>query len=100
MLSPETISDVRRSYKTQLESELATTPSYVPTVSRLEEQWTGMVWPTSKDAIHDPATGVNESSLQKVGKASVAVPEGFVCIFISFQGLCDSFFSGNTLEAS
>ena len=88
MLSPETISDVRKSYKTQLESELARMPSYVPTVSRLEEQWTGMVWPTSKDAIHDPVTGVDESILQKVGKASVAVPEDFVRIFVSFQGFC------------
>ena len=44
-----------------------------------------MVWPTDEDAIHDPVTGVDESILQKVGKASVAVPEDFVRTFISFQ---------------
>ena len=80
MLSPETVSAVRKSYKALLESELARMPSYVPTVSRLEEQWSGMVWPTSKDANHDPVTGVDGFILQKVGRASVAVPEDFVRI--------------------
>lgn len=44
----------------------------------LQGQWTGMVWPASTDAIHNPLTGVERDILTKVGKASVAVPDGFV----------------------
>ena len=51
------------------------TPSYP---SLLEEQWKGMVWPRSKDAVHDPVTGVPLDTLEKVGKASVKVPESYV----------------------
>ena len=46
----------------------------------LEGQWSGMVWPTSSVAEHDPATGVDRAILDKVGKASVVVPEGFVSL--------------------
>jgi hypothetical protein len=36
------------------------------------------VWPADVKAQHDPDTGVDGEVLQKVGKASVTVPEGFV----------------------
>lgn len=78
MLSAEDVSDVRNSYKSYLESELAKAPSFVPTTSMLKEQWNGIVWPNSKESSHCPETGVEESILERVGKASVAMPEGFV----------------------
>lgn len=43
----------------------------------LEAQWTGMVWPESTEAISNPDTGVERDVLERVGKASVYVPEGF-----------------------
>ncbi|KAF8957827.1 Transketolase, pyrimidine binding domain-containing protein [Flammula alnicola] len=77
ILTPEAISSVRGSYKTHLEAELAKVPSYFPFASMLEEQWNGMVWPASVEAEHDPVTGVDREILERVGKASVTVPEGF-----------------------
>ena len=49
----------------------------------LDGQWQGMTWP--RDALKDadarsPDTGVRKEVLEEVGKASVAVPEGFVRI--------------------
>lgn len=44
----------------------------------LEDQWSGMVWPASKEANNDPDTGVDKKVLQDIGKASVTVPDGFV----------------------
>lgn len=43
----------------------------------LEAQWSGIVWPESSDAVPNPDTGVEREVLEKVGKASVRVPEGF-----------------------
>ncbi|KAF9479328.1 dehydrogenase E1 and transketolase domain-containing protein 1 [Pholiota conissans] len=77
VLTPEDINAVRSSYKGHLESELAKVPSYVPSASMLEGQWKGMVWPRSKDALHEPATGVDVDVLKDIGRASVKVPEGF-----------------------
>ncbi|PPQ70860.1 hypothetical protein CVT26_014083 [Gymnopilus dilepis] len=77
ILSMEDVSSVRTSYKAYLEEELTKVPTYKPSASILQDQWSGIVWPTSADANHDPATGVDREVLQKVGKASVAVPEGF-----------------------
>ncbi|KAJ3513296.1 hypothetical protein NLJ89_g3024 [Agrocybe chaxingu] len=78
VLTTEAVVSVRNSYKSYLEAELAKVPSYVPSASMLEKQWSGMVWPADAEAEHDPVTGVDKQTLQKVGKASVAVPEGFV----------------------
>ena len=36
-----------------------------------------MVWPQSRDAVHNPETGVNTELLKEVGRASVALPDGF-----------------------
>lgn len=44
----------------------------------LEDQWKGIVWPASAEANYDPETGVDRDTLTRIGKASVAVPDGFV----------------------
>jgi probable 2-oxoglutarate dehydrogenase E1 component DHKTD1 len=44
----------------------------------LKEQWKGIVWPNSQESNHRPETGVDKPILERVGKASVAIPEGFV----------------------
>ncbi|KAH9478201.1 putative 2-oxoglutarate dehydrogenase E1 component DHKTD1, mitochondrial [Psilocybe cubensis] len=77
VLTLEDINAVRTSYKSQLEAELARVPTYVPSASMLEEQWSGIVWPATPEAQHNPVTGVERDVLEKIGKASVAVPEGF-----------------------
>ncbi|KAK2467971.1 hypothetical protein APHAL10511_000266 [Amanita phalloides] len=71
------ISTVRNEYKAYLESELGNVTSYVPRAAILQDQWTGIVWPTSDKAEHDPATGVNQDILVRVGKSSVAAPSNF-----------------------
>lgn len=78
VLTPADINAVRSSYKAHLESELAKMPGYVPSTSMLEKQWSGMVWPASAEAVHDPMTGVDENTLKLIGRASVKVPEDFV----------------------
>lgn len=57
----------------------------------LEEQWSGMVWPVSAEANPSPKTGVDRQLLEKVGKASVTLPEGFV-------RECPSFYRGLLLN--
>lgn len=52
----------------------------------LEGQWQSMAWP--RDALKDaaarnPDTGVRKEVLEEVGKASVAVPEGFVRLLLA-----------------
>ncbi|KIM37025.1 hypothetical protein M413DRAFT_448750 [Hebeloma cylindrosporum] len=77
VLSAQDIVSVRESYKSHLETELAKVDGYFPTASMLQDQWSGMVWPASEAAERDPPTGVKIQVLEKVGKASVAVPDGF-----------------------
>ncbi|KDR79783.1 hypothetical protein GALMADRAFT_241860 [Galerina marginata CBS 339.88] len=77
VLTHQETTDVRTAYKSHLEAELAKTASYVPSASMLQDQWSGIVWPASDAAVHDPATGVDRAVLDRVGRASVAVPEGF-----------------------
>ena len=55
---------------------------YVPNASMLQGQWKGIVWPADEMAEHDPSTGVARNLLEKVGHASVAVPSGFVRLFL------------------
>ena len=83
ILTETDINAVRGSYKAHLELELAQVPTYTPAASMLEKQWTGMVWPASPKAVHDPATGVDVDILKKIGKASVKVPEDFVRLYRS-----------------
>ncbi|KII87937.1 hypothetical protein PLICRDRAFT_92812 [Plicaturopsis crispa FD-325 SS-3] len=86
VISPAEAASVRTAHKQHLESHLAQVSSYKPSASMLQGQWAGytqdgqwqaMVWPASPAAIRDPDTGVPESVLKEVGRASVGVPEGF-----------------------
>ncbi|KAF8156045.1 thiamine diphosphate-binding protein [Crassisporium funariophilum] len=77
VLTAEDIASVRQMYKAHLEAELGKTASHVPQASMLEDQWGEMVWPASEEAEYDPETGVERGLLERVGRASVAVPEGF-----------------------
>lgn len=80
VLTAQNIASVRESYKSHLETELAKVDEYVPTAPMLQDQWSGMVWPASEAAERDPLTGVKAEILEKVGKASVAIPDGFVSL--------------------
>ncbi|KAF8066054.1 Transketolase, pyrimidine binding domain-containing protein [Lyophyllum atratum] len=77
ILTENDITDVRTAYKSHLDTELSKVSSFVPQASMLEDQWKGIVWPKSKEAEFDPETGVDQETLVKVGRASVAVPDGF-----------------------
>lgn len=82
VLTAADISNVRGNWKSHLESELAKvtassgpfTPAFAPV---MDGAWKGMVWPASEEANHDPETGVDRGLLEKVGRASVKVPENF-----------------------
>ncbi|KAJ3768507.1 dehydrogenase E1 and transketolase domain-containing protein 1 [Lentinula raphanica] len=77
-LTPEDINAVRTQYRSQLDTALSQVPSYKPLKApMLEAQWAGMVWPESSEAIKNPDTGVERDLLERVGKASVRIPEGF-----------------------
>ena len=52
----------------------------MPPPLKFQAEWAGMVWPASEEAMHDPETGVDKTVLERVGRASIAVPEGFVSI--------------------
>jgi probable 2-oxoglutarate dehydrogenase E1 component DHKTD1 len=81
-MSPVEASEIRQKHKSYLESQLAEVDSFRPSADMLGGKWSGIVWPASEDAVRDPITGVPSDVLSKVGSASVAVPVGFVCIFI------------------
>ena len=57
--------------------------SYVPPPLTFNADWSGMVWPASEESKHDPETGVDRTVLERVGRASIAVPEGFVSFIFS-----------------
>ena len=80
-MSHDDATALRKSYKVCLEDHLSNVASYVPSASMLEDQWSGMVWPASKEADSNPDTGVDNKTLEHIGKASVAVPDGFVCSY-------------------
>ena len=52
--------------------------SYVAPPLTFQADWSGMVWPASEEAKHDPETGVDRTIFERVGRASIAVPGGFV----------------------
>jgi probable 2-oxoglutarate dehydrogenase E1 component DHKTD1 len=87
VLTEQNIASVRESYKSHLETELAKLDGYVPTASMLQDQWSGMVWPASEAAERDPPTGVKADILEKVGRASVAVPDGFVSLPFHYRAI-------------
>lgn len=77
VITSEDIASLRSTYKAHLESELAKSESYSPSLSPLEGEWKDMVLPVSADANPNPETGVSIDTLKRVGKASVEVPDGF-----------------------
>jgi probable 2-oxoglutarate dehydrogenase E1 component DHKTD1 len=83
ILTKETIEQYRASHKSYLEGELAKTDSFKPKDTTLQGQWAGMVWPSSTTAVQEnkvdwnPDTGVSESELTRVAKASVELPGKF-----------------------
>ena len=81
-MSEYDIGTVRTTYKAHLESELAKVSSYEPSASMLEGQWAGIVWPGSTEARWDPETGVEGDVLRRVGRGSVAIPDGFVSLSV------------------
>ncbi|KAJ7695948.1 dehydrogenase E1 and transketolase domain-containing protein 1 [Mycena rosella] len=77
VLDPTKIAAIRTAYKSELDTALTRVPSYAPSASMLEKQWTGMVWPASSAAERNPETGVEPEQLKDVGRASVSIPDGF-----------------------
>jgi probable 2-oxoglutarate dehydrogenase E1 component DHKTD1 len=74
---------VRDAARGVLDSELTQADAHVPNAAMLQAQWGGMVWPATKKAEHDPATGIAHEILERVGRASVTVPSGFVRSFVA-----------------
>ncbi|KAG6893459.1 hypothetical protein C0992_009872, partial [Termitomyces sp. T32_za158] len=77
MIDDQTITSIREFHKVYLEAELARTPSYKPDAAVLRDQWAGMVWSGSAEAVCEPETGVGVETLRRVGSASVHVPKDF-----------------------
>jgi probable 2-oxoglutarate dehydrogenase E1 component DHKTD1 len=69
---------VRDAERDRLDTELAQADSYIPSAPMLQGQWKGIVWPADEMAERDPPTGVVRTVLEKIGRASVTVPSGFV----------------------
>jgi probable 2-oxoglutarate dehydrogenase E1 component DHKTD1 len=65
-------------YNKELESHLTDSSNFVPVRSAPNRRWQGIVWPASKDAIHEPETGVSTATLKEIGKASVKYQADFV----------------------
>jgi probable 2-oxoglutarate dehydrogenase E1 component DHKTD1 len=79
IMTAEETAEIRRAHKALLEERLAAVPSFEPTVPIPNDQWSTMVWPASWEAKKNPDTGVPETTLRDVGKASVTISsEGFV----------------------
>lgn len=94
-MSHDDATALRKSYKVRLEDHLSNVASYIPSASMLEDQWSGMVWPASKEADSNPDTGVDNKTLEHIGRASVAVPDGFVC---SYSFVLSSFYAHRFLS--
>ncbi|KAF5357075.1 hypothetical protein D9756_006778 [Leucocoprinus leucothites] len=90
VLTQESITSVRSTYKSHLETQLAGVPNYTPTLTStlsstnaqpvmLNQQWEDIVWPGSTEARStvDINTGIDKDVLKRIGQASVWVPEGF-----------------------
>jgi hypothetical protein len=66
----------------------------------LKDQWSSMVWPASNEAVKNPDTGLPAEHLQHIGRASVAVPDGFVSFtgVLNEDGLAKRGISGDPSE--
>lgn len=93
VLSSDEAEQFRRSRTAHLQSELQAADSYTPVSewdpghehSPARGKWSAMVWPTLKEAVYNPDTGVDKEALEAVGTGSVAVPAGFVRFFFFFR---------------
>jgi probable 2-oxoglutarate dehydrogenase E1 component DHKTD1 len=73
---------VRDAARGVLDSGLTQADAHIPNAAMFQAQWKGMVWPAAEKAEHDPATGIAHEVLERVGRASVTVPSGFVRFFV------------------
>ncbi len=69
---------MRDAERVRLDKELAQADANIPVAPMLQNQWKGIVWPADETAERDPPTGVARTMLEKIGRASVTVPSGFV----------------------
>ena len=69
---------MRDAERVRLDTGLAQTDTYIPVAPMLQGQWMGIVWPADEIADRDPPTSVVRTVLESIGRASVAVPSGFV----------------------
>lgn len=74
---------MRDGERVRLDAELARADTYIPSAPMLQGQWKGIVWPADEKAERDPPTGVARTVLEKIGRASVTVPSGFVRPFLT-----------------
>jgi hypothetical protein len=89
ILDSEDAKAVRMTHKSYLEDELRKASTYVPSASKLSDQWHGMVWPANKEAVWDPETGLSDAVLRRVGEASVTMPPDFVRYILRSQNIED-----------
>ncbi|ORX36355.1 Thiamin diphosphate-binding protein [Kockovaella imperatae] len=76
-LSESDVASARKQYESVLEDGLAKVDDFKPESDMLKGKWSKMVWPASKDAQHEPETGVEINELKAVAEASVKVPDSF-----------------------
>ena len=83
VISPSEAEQVRTAHESYLASELAAADAYAPSmesVPMLTSQWAGMVWPGTAAREDEPDTGFDLEKLKEIGRASVSIPDRFVCI--------------------
>jgi probable 2-oxoglutarate dehydrogenase E1 component DHKTD1 len=78
VIAEEEAAEWRKSYEDWLAGCLGEVEGWKAKSEMLEGKWSGMVWPSSGEAVHDPATGVEVDTLKEVAAASVDLPESFV----------------------
>jgi probable 2-oxoglutarate dehydrogenase E1 component DHKTD1 len=79
VISSSEASGLRKQYAASLEADLARVDEYKSRSEMLLEKWSGLVWPNTPEAEHQPCTGVSVRELKEVAKASVTLPDDFVC---------------------
>ena len=83
VITPAEAQAVRDTARARLDAEVSEADTYVPNAPMLQGHWKSIVWPADETAERDPSTGVARNVLEKVGHASVAVPSGFVRLFLA-----------------
>lgn len=78
ILTQDSATQLRKSYKDYLEEELAKSAQFTPVLTTLQGKWSNMVLPNGAQANYYPDTGVSVENLLEIGRASVRTPDGFV----------------------